>query len=212
MQRARFDNTKRALLYLWRRSAGLETRRRAADTLLTRRIAGVSLRLAFRLVGQETRYTLVLFGFADGGFFSRFRFGFEPCCLRGSLTRCLFGGFQRQALLLQPSLFGFANSARFEDRLAFRLAGQHCRIVCCRSCLEALQKRFLCLVCGVAPLENVFFPVDSQVQFPEVYVRRLHTRAKAEFKRQNGMPAMNRTRMLQRNDTFGAFGGAKMAS
>jgi hypothetical protein len=33
-------------------------------------------------------------------------------------------------------------------------------------------------------------------------VRGLHTRAKAEIKHQFGMPAMNRTRMLQRNDIF----------
>ncbi|WP_206640117.1 hypothetical protein, partial [Mesorhizobium sp. M7A.F.Ca.CA.004.04.2.1] len=56
--------------------------------------------------------------------------------------------------------------------------------------LEALEERLLCLVCGIAPLENVFFPVDSQVHFPEVNSRRLHTRENREFKRQNGMAAM----------------------
>lgn len=167
-----------------------KARGRPAGPLLARRITRVALGLAFGLVGKKTGDALVLFGFPDLRFRLRRFFRGNTRCFGSSFALGLFGRFARQLFLLQPGLFGLAYRTSFEDCLAFGLSCQHRWMVCCRPCLEALEKRLLCFVCGIAPLENVFFPIDSQVHFPGVNLRGLHTRENPEFKRQNGMPAM----------------------
>ena len=74
-------------------------------------------------------------------------------------------------------IFGFADGARFKNCLALGLPGHNGWIIRRRLCLETCQKCLLRLVRGVAPLEYVFFPVNSQVSYPAVSLRRLHTRA-----------------------------------
>src|SRR5438477_8135331 len=171
-------------------SAGGETRRRTADTRLAGGIARITLGLALGLFGEHAGDAFGLPGFADLGLGRRRFFGSNPSSLCRCLALSLLGRFARQLFLLRSGLLGLADRTSLKNRLAFHLTRQHCWIVRRRLRLESLQERLLCLVCGVAPLEYVFFPVDSQVHFLAVYSRRLHTRESDEFKRQNGMPAM----------------------
>jgi hypothetical protein len=132
------------------RSAAGEARRQAAAAGLAGRIAGVALGLAFGLKSQFDGNTLGFLGLADAGM------------LGGDTLRLgTLGRFTGQLFLLQTGLLGLALGTGGQNGLTLGLAGQNARIVFRRTLLETLEKSLFCITSGIAPLKNVFFPVDS---------------------------------------------------
>lgn len=173
------------------RSAAGEARRQTTAARLAGRVTGVALGLAFGLDSQFGGDALGFLGLADAGLLGGDAFGF------GAL-----GCFTSQLCLLQNGFLGLPLGAGGENRLTLGLAGQNARIVFRRTLLETLEKSLLCIISGVAPLENVFFPVYSQLYFPEIGSRALHTGQTPDFKRQNGMPAMKSRYVALRRHLF----------
>ena len=93
----------------------------------------------------------------------------RPQARRFRLARPRGGPLGRFACLpLLPSarLFGLALLARLEDGLAFGLRASTAGSSGAGFDLKFSRSAFFASFGGVAPFENVFFPVDSQVHFP----------------------------------------------
>lgn len=144
-------------------SASDEAGRRPADARLAGGVAGVALGLAFGFIGEETSDALILFAFAKLAFFGSLRLGLKPCLFGCSLAGGAFGCFAGKTFLLQLCLLGVTLGAGGKNCLTLGLAGHDGRIIFRGPCLETFEKCLLCFIRGVAPLENVFFSVDSQV-------------------------------------------------